>query len=53
MVLSSTGNGVFAHTCQASLPARHAVPFTFPVNVSHCMNPLNGIACMRFIASAP
>jgi len=29
------------------LPARHAVPFTFRVKVSHRMNPLNAIACMR------
>jgi len=47
MVLSPTGNGVFAHARQASLPARHAVHFTFRVKVSHRMNPLNAIACMR------
>ena len=53
MVLFPAGNGVFAHARQAFLPARHAVPFTFPVNVSHRMNPLNAIACMRRIASTP
>jgi hypothetical protein len=38
------------HPCP---PARHAVPFTIRVNVSHHMNPLKAIACMRLVESAP
>jgi len=32
---------------QPCLPAEHAVLFTIQVNVSHRMNPLKAIACMR------
>jgi len=38
------------HPC---LPARHAVRFIFRVNLSHRMNPLTTIACMRLHESAP
>jgi len=37
------------HPC---LPARHALPFTIRVKVSHRMNPLNAIACVHKTATA-
>jgi len=38
---------------RSCLPARHAMQFTFLVNRTHRMYPLNNIACMHFQESKP